>query len=373
MENPLLKEIIADSRLFPALALVWVLALCGPALAAEVLLLHSGPGPTPWNQRLASGVIKGLGSAASVRQAFLKANGTDEDAYDAVYRRLSETLAGDAPEAVVAEGPVAFAFARKYADLFPDAPLIFCAMARPDPEELAECGNCTGLSTANAVRENVDLIFAMRPQTRLVVAIADRTPGSARLMERVDLAMRPYLGRAQVMFPGFEAGDDRGLDLQALGDTLASVPSMGAVLFLGFSEDRNGNPVSDEDLAALIRERAASPVYLISDALFGSGAVGGWMVSANRMGADAARVVLRVLRGEDAREMLPRPSRPVLRFDGTALARFGLRAPDKAEVVNPPAGKVEERPVLPVTGLAWAAGLAATVALIVLLRRRYRA
>ena len=109
-------------------------ALCGPALSAEVLLIHSGPGPTPWNQRLASGLIEGLGSAASVRQAFLKADGADEDAYYDVYRQLSAALAGDAPEAVVAQGDVAFAFARKYADLFPHSPLIFCAMAGPRPK-----------------------------------------------------------------------------------------------------------------------------------------------------------------------------------------------------------------------------------------------
>jgi hypothetical protein len=349
------------------------LAFCAPALAAEVLLLHSGPGPTPWNQRLASGLIEGLGSAASVRQTFLKGDGADEDAYDDVYRRLSEAPAGDAPEAVVAQGALAFAFARKYADLFPDAPVVFCAMDRSAPEILSRCENCTGLSMPVPVRENVDLIFTMRPETRLVVAITDRTPGAVRLRERVDQAMRPYLDRAQIMFPGFEAGDDRGLDIHTLGDTLASVPSTGAVLFLGFSEDRDGNPVTDETLAALIRERAASPVYLAGDAVFGSGAVGGWMIPAKSVGADAARVVLKVLDGENPGEMLPRLTRPVLRFDGTALARFGLKAPDKAELINPPAGKVEERPILPVTGLAWGLGLAAAIALIAFLRRRYRA
>ena len=97
------------------------------------------------------------------------------------------------------------------------------------------------------------------------------------------------------------------------------------------------------------------------------------MLPAKAIGADAARVVLEILGGENANEMLPRSTRPVLRFDGTALARFGLKAPKNAEVVNPPAGKVEERPVLPVTGLAWALGLAGAVALIALLRRRYRA
>jgi len=364
---------LTQFRLLPAFALIWALALCGPALAAQVLLLHSGPVPTPWNQRLASGLIEGLGKTASVRQAFLKADGADEDAYYDIYRRLSEDLAGDKPEAVVAQGTVAFAFARKYADLFPDAPLIYCAMPRPALETLSQCGNCTGLSMAPPIRENVDLIFAMRPGTRLVVAIADRTPASARLMDRVNQAMGPYLDRAQIMFPGFETGDDQGLDLPTLGDTLASVPSKGAVLLLSFSEDRDGNPIADEELAALIRERAASPIYLIGDAVFGTGAVGGWMITARKMGVDTASVVLNILDGENANEMLPRATRPVQRFDGTALARFGLKAPAEAEVVNPPAGKVEERPILPVTGLVWAVGLAGAAALAVFLRRRYKA
>ncbi|WP_319582835.1 hypothetical protein [uncultured Pseudodesulfovibrio sp.] len=369
----MLKKTIVRLRLLSVCALAWTLALCGPAYSASILLLHSDSEPTPWNQRLAAGLTEGLGKAASVRQAFLKADGTDEDAYYDVYRKLSEDLTGDEPDAVVAQGNLAFAFARKYADLFPDAPLVFCAMARPEPEILSQCENCTGLSSAEPVRENVDLIFAMRPETRLVVAIADRTPGSARLMDRVNQAMRPYLDRAQIMFPGFEAGDDHGLDLQTLGDTLASVPSHGAVLFLGFSEDRDGNPISDEDLAVLIRERAASPVYLAGDALFGTGAVGGWMIPARTLGESAARVVLKILGGENANEMLPRPTKPILRLDGTALARFGLKAPKDAEVLNPPAGTVEERPILPVTGVVWALGLAAAVALAVLLRRRYRA
>jgi hypothetical protein len=350
-----------------------VFALCAPALSAGVLLLHSGPGPTPWNQRLATGLIQELGSAASIRQAFLKADGADEDAYYEAYQKLSSALAGDAPEAVVAQGETAFAFARKYADLFPEAPLVYCAMDRPDPETLSLCGDCTGLSTTVPVGENVDQIFAMRPETRLVVAIADRTPASARLMARVDQAMRPYMDRAQIMFPGFEAGDDQGLDLRTLGDTLASVPSTGAVLFLRFSEDRDGNPITDEELAVLIRNRSASPVYLVDDTVFGTGAVGGWMVPAKEVGAEAARTVLQILGGENVNEMLPRTIRPVLRLDGTALARYGLRAPGNAEVINPPAGKVEERPVLPVTGLAWALGLAAAIALAALLRRRYKA
>ncbi|WFS62273.1 hypothetical protein LF599_16665 [Pseudodesulfovibrio thermohalotolerans] len=363
---------ITRFRFSAVLCLTWLLWTCAPALARDVLLLHSDPAPTPWNQRLASGLIEGLGSRAGVQQAFLPSDSTDEDAFDAAYDRMSEAMAGKTPDAVVTEGDIAFAFARKFRDLFPNAPLIFCAMDRPNPRELSECGNCTGIPMTCSVRENVNLIFAMRPETRLLVAIVDGAPESARIRKAVNRAMEPYLDRAQIMFPGFEAGDDGELNLAELGDTLASVPSSGAVLFLRFTEDRDGNPVSNENIAALIRARAASPIFLVNDAAFGSGAVGGLMIPAKNVGENAARVALKVLDGVDVREMLPVSTEPVMRFDGTALARFGLHAPDGAEVVNPPAGKVEERSVLPVTGLAWALGLAALVVLAMLVHRRPR-
>ena len=360
-------------RLPLLLALAWLFCAPVAAVSAEVVLLHSESGPTRWNQRLGEGLTRELGDAAAVRQVFLKADGTDEDAYDEVYRKLAEALAGDAPEVVVADGPVAFAFARKYGGLlFGQAPTIFCGMARPDPQEMAECGACTGIPEGYAVKGSVDLIFAMRPDTRLVVAVADGGPETVPFMDAVNLAMKSHFDRAQVMFPGFEPGDERRLSLKELGDTLASVPSTGAVLFLGFGEDRDGNPVSDEELAALIRERAAAPVYLLSDGLLGSGAVGGLLVTARDVGADAARLAKRVLGGESVSEMLPQATRPKLHFDGTALARYGMKAPEGAEVINPPVGRVEERSVLPVTGLAWAMGLAFAVALLMLLRRRYR-
>lgn len=366
------KERVTRFRFTALLCLACLFRLCAPALAADVLLIHSGPIPTPWNQRLASGLIEGLGSRAGVQQAFLPSDSADEDAFDEVYGKLSEAMAERTPDAVVTEGDIAFAFARKYRDLFPNAPLIFCAMDRPNPRELSECGNCTGIPTTCSVRENVNLIFTMRPDTRLLVAIVDNAPDSAPIREAVNRAMEPYLDRAQIMFPGFEAGDEHELNLEELGDTLASVPPSGAVLFLRFAAERNGAPVSNEQISDLIRARAASPIFLVNDAAFGSGAVGGLMVPAKDVGESAARVAMKVLNGEDVREMLPVSTEPVMRFDGTALARFGLHAPDGAEVVNPPAGKVEERSVLPVTGLAWTLGVAGIVGLAMLIRRRPR-
>ncbi|MCJ2165190.1 MULTISPECIES: hypothetical protein [unclassified Pseudodesulfovibrio] len=345
-----------------------------PAAARDlVLLLHSESNPSAWTQDVATGLTAELNDSADVRQIFLQARSMDEDAFDDVFERLSQELAGVTPLAVVANGETAFAFARKYGDdLFPGAAVIFCSMGRPDTRVLTQSGNCTGIPMEFDLKGSVDLIFSMCPGINLVVAIADASHSATPLMEDVRLAMQQYTDRAQIMFPGFEPGDDNGLDVKTLAETLSSVPSSGAVLFLGFAEDREGNPVSDEELSGLFRSHGTSPIFVVRDAWPDSGVLGGWMISGRTIGRDAARLVTRIGQGEAVQEMLPEPTRPELRFDGTALTRFGLKAPPGAEITNQPVRHVVDESALPVSGLAWVFGLAALVALLYGIRR-YRA
>lgn len=354
------------SALLPLLCL-----LCAPALAApvQVALLHSERAATPWADEVAAGLAEGLGADAEVRRIFVRPETEDEDAYDDMFEALSGELAGYSAQYVVADGEIAFAFARKYGPLlFPSAPVIACALPQADAGDLARCSNCAAIPLGYDVPASVDLIFAMRPETKLVVAVADSAEETRPLRDAADQAMRRYADRAQVLFPGFEPGNDNGLDLDRLGQTLASVPSDGVVLLLEYSEEPDETPVSDDRLEAVFRERIVSPVFVMRDAWPHSGVVGGWVVTGMDAGRDAAGLVRRALGGEPVQEMLPRPTPPQLRFDGTALARFGLKVPDQAAVVNAPQA-VDESPALPVTGLAWGFGLVAVIGLFFYLRR----
>ncbi|WP_316896437.1 hypothetical protein [Pseudodesulfovibrio indicus] len=357
---------------FRLLAILPLLCLlCAPALAApaQVALLHSDRSSTPWTDAVAAGLAEGLGADGEVRRVFVRPESESEDAYDDMFEALSAELAGYSAQYVVADGEIAFAFARKYGPLlFPNAPVVACSLPEADAGDMALCTDCAAIPMGYDIPASVDLIFAMRPATRLVVAVADNAEESRPLMDAANKAMGKYADRAQVLFPGFEPGNDRKLDLDLLGETLASVPSDGVVLVLDYSEEPDETPVSDGQLEALFREKIASPVFVMRDAWPDSGVVGGLMISGVDAGRDAAGLVRRALGGEPIREMLPRPTAPSLRFDGTALARFGLQVPEQAGVVNTPQA-VEESPALPVTGLAWGFGLAAVVGLFVYLRR----
>lgn len=308
-----------------------------------------------------------------IRQEYLGGASLGEDHFDEQFERLFEKYQTMRPACVVTSGQTAFAFMCKYRDLFADVPVLFCGMERPGPARLRECGECAGVPLAVDVRGNVDLLFNMRPDTRTVVGIMDGSAESKRLRHRLEKAMEPYMGRAQLIFPGFEPGDDGGLTLKSLTSVASSVPGTGAVLFLGFSEDRNGKGLDEAEAVAALAARSVGPVLVLTDDWLGTGVLGGLVARGHAQGREVALLVERAQAGEAVREMLPQPPAPQPVFDGTALARFGIASvPPDAVVVNVPARPEAAGHVASSDFLLWAAALAALLCLLFGVRRFYK-
>ena len=358
---------------YTALILGLLLLLPVPAYSGhspEVVLLHSETVATRWTKNFALGLKHGLEGTATIRQELLGREGMDEDYFDAVFDRLAQ--GHSTPLAVVTDGRIGFAFARKYGpDLFPGAPVVFCSVPRPDLTLLSARDLCVGLPTVHDYKSVADLIFILRPKTQMVVAISDGTERGKARMKAFELSMKPFMDRAQLIFPGHEPGDDNGLSLDYLGTVLSSVPRRGVTLFLGFSEDATGKPISVEAMASVLKAKTISPTFALDDTFMGTGIIGGLMITAKNVGLNAAHVVKHILAGENAQEMLPRPVEPELRLDGTAMARFGIPIPEGAIVVNKPQRTIEPDYAVPVGAIGITFGL--TVFCIVFyLYRRYK-
>jgi hypothetical protein len=77
------------------------------------------------------------------------------------------------------------------------------------------------------------------------------------------------------------------------------------------------------EVVPLIAERANRPIVVDAETLFGSGAVGGFILSPDHIGQNAGRLALRVLEGEDASRIpiaLETSQRPL--FDWRQLQRW---------------------------------------------------
>jgi len=358
------------------LFLTLLLAACMtafPAVAADVVVVHSGETPVAWGDGLEGGLSAVLGEGYAVRGERLGV-GTDVDYFDSQFELLSEKYREDAPVAVVADGSTAFAFLRKYRDeLFAHAALVAVAMPTPGPDLLEHCGDCTAIAQTLDVGGTVDLIFALRPETRQVVGVMDGSRKSAVLRRELERAMQPYMERAQLIFPGNEPGDDQGLDSASVRDVAASVTGRDAVLLLGFSEDRSGSPLNEAEAVDLLARKGAAPVFVLTDGWLGGGVLGGVVAQGDAYGRAAGDVILRAASGESVREMLPQAPKGLALVDATVATALGVtHFPVSARLVNEPERPVDAGGAVPTGWAAWGAGLAVLIVLFFLIRRFYR-
>lgn len=309
-----------------------------PVLAGDVVLLHSAAQPDGWTQGVARGLCPTGSADCRVTELFLGPASRGDDFFEDLYERFCPDWCGVSPLAVVADGESAFAFVRKFReDLFGVAPVVYLGMPRPEERLISQCGACSGVPLTLDVRATVDLLFRLRPETGTVVGIMDGSPASVRLKARVEAAMEAYQDRAQVVFPGHEPGDGGGLDMADLATVASSVPRSGAVLYLGFMQDKTGGEVDEAQGVRLLAERSAAPVYVLTDRWLGTGVLGGVLACAEDQGRGAARLVTRL--ANDSLQPPPVSESARVVIDLTVLARFGVPAdllPADALKVNPP-------------------------------------
>lgn len=328
------------SRNFHCFVAVCCFLLFAPcASAGTVLLLHATDTDPDWIGGVTAGLADSLASDIIIQPLPVGDDHDGVEHFESVFQSITDEY-GDRPlDGIIADGPVAYAFLRKYhEELAPQAPAIYCSMPTPDPQRLMLCDTCSGAPMELGVGRTVDLIFALRPETSLVVGIIDGSEEAKKLRRQVEEAMEPYMDRASLIFPGYEPGDDSGLDMDMLRDVAASVPISGAILYLQFAPEAPHSNLSQSDVVQMLSERSDAPVFVIRQQEIGSGALGGVVPVAVDQGRQAGLVLQRVLEGEDATTMLVEAVRSVPVIDQTVAARFVIpsaRFPSKATTVNP--------------------------------------
>ena len=353
------------------LAILGLLVPSPCAAALDVLLLHGGASPTRWTDEVAAGIAEETDNPTGIQREYLDGPTGDAEQIHAISRQLAKRLTAPV-EAVIATDETAWAFVTKYREeLFPSAAVILTGPDRIDPDRLALCGDCVALPLEFDLGKNLDLIFAMRPETRLVVGITDGSPSGLAAATALERVVSGYGKEVETIFPGHEPGDDGGLDLAGLARVLSEIPGRSAVILLRFREDNTGKPVSDEQLFRILETRISSPLFVLIDKALGSGAVGGVLVTGRETGRQAVRLVRRILAGESAREMLPKPVPAETVLDGLALARYGMTPPPGATVVNAPDATDASDQITEGFATMTTAGLLA-FAVLLFLFRRYR-
>jgi formate hydrogenlyase transcriptional activator len=323
MEGPL-----RGARLALAVALVAVTA--GGATAADsahpptVLLLFSlrstAPAVSEIEASFRGEVEKAYGAPVDLQVEHLDL----PDASVAVYTRrladlLREKYAGRRVDVVVVQEGQALRLLLENRDaLFPGVPVVFTDVTRRSIAGLRLPPEVTGAFLVLEGQRTVSVAVDLHPEARRVVLVAGSSPAD-RAFEAVGK------GLVEARSPGMETVSLAGLPLDEQLRRLAELPADSVVIFVSYRADSLGRSMVSRDVLRLVTRASSAPVYGAVEPWLGLGIVGGDLIDYRTLGARAALLTSRILRGESPAALSP-IEQPVssLKFDWRQLQRWGI-------------------------------------------------
>jgi PAS domain S-box-containing protein len=219
------------------------------------------------------------------------------------------------------------------ARVFPDTPIIVAGLTEEPLRRDQFGGFVGGFAQRTDPAATLSLIRRLQPDLRRLVIVAGSSDIDRETLRRVEESAQPF--RAEFEIEVWDA-----LGIADLRRAVLNLPPQTALLFTRMFRDGAGQAVISSEVGQWLGRSASAPVYVLSDASFGTGAVGGYVASIEDFGRRAGELARDVLSGH-APEALPFEIRSdsVPMLDWRALKRWGL---DESRL--PPGSVVRFRP-----------------------------
>jgi len=204
-------------------------------------------------------------------------------------------------------------------DLFPGVPIVFADADRDFVNAQKLPPNITGVTGFLDISGTLDLILRLHPDTQRLAMIVGSAEYDKALETAAQPAIEPFADRLEFVWL-------RGMQADALVDTLNSLPERTVALYLVQTKDRSGNPYVPRALLDSFSAAVKVPVYGLWDTLLGHGVVGGRMATVEEDAYQAAKLAVRILHGEAPADLpvIDRLVNPAI-FDGLELVRWNIK------------------------------------------------
>jgi signal transduction histidine kinase len=304
----------------------------------RVLVLHSYYQGYKWTDDENRGIESILKPAIGTNNLYIEYMDTKKIFGDLYSQRLYEVYKlkyrNFKFDSIIVTDNNAFDFIRKYHnDLFPGTPVVFCGVNYFDEYHIKAQTFITGINEENDLKACVEMMLKLHPKTKQIVFINEWTT-TGQGVHKAFLKIIPYF-QGLVQFSLLE-----DVKIEELLDQLVSLSEDSLVLYTAFSRDKSGKLFDYDEIVSLIASRCKVPIYTTNEFNLGLGVVGGIVVHGYDQGEAAAKMALRILRGEkpeDIPVMMTSPKRNV--FDYAQMQRFGIsrsHLPKDSLIVNLP-------------------------------------
>ena len=217
--------------------------------------------------------------------------------------------------------------------LFPGTPVIVAGFTEENISRDQFGSLVIGIAQRVDPRATMELILRLQPETRRIIVIGGTAEVDRSVLNRVKEAAQSIKGRIEIDFWD-------NLTMAELRKAVTTVPRDTAILYARMFRDAAGQAFVSSEVGQWIAQWANAPVYVMTDASFGTGAVGGSLASIEAFGKRAGEVARLILTGTTPAS-LPFEIRTdsVPTFDWRALKRWGI-----SEDRLPPNSVVRFRP-----------------------------
>jgi signal transduction histidine kinase len=321
-----------------ALALLFFV-VSGEAIAApkRVLLLHSfGQDIPPWSEYskyVRAELFRRLPRQIDLIEATLETARIPGNLDDGPFAEYLGALFKDRPLDLVITiaAPASRFFQHHRQRLFPNTPLLVTGLEQRLYVASGDANETAVLSAIDfhTVTKN---ILQVLPATNRIAIVLGASPLERYWKEQIGIAVEPFRGR--VAFTWFN-----DLSFDEMLKQVSTLPPNSAVFFAALAVDAAGATQNDGRVLSRLQAASAAPIFAFEDSYFGSGLVGGPMLSIPDISRRVVDAVERIFAGEAPASIHPSAVGFVApRFDGRELQRWNIE-----EANLPPASTVEFR------------------------------
>jgi PAS domain S-box-containing protein len=229
------------------------------------------------------------------------------------YKRLK-------PDVILAVGPSPLKFmVESHEKFFRDIPVVFCATTPEQAGSPKLNSSFAGVWINFDPAKTLEVALQLQPSTKHVVVVGGSGSTDRMLVGIVRGTLRRYEEKVEITYLTDQA-------MSAFLDRLKRLPPNTIIFYTLIRQDATGKHfIPATQSVPMITAVANAPVFVTSDSLVGTGAVGGYVHSYAALGQIASRIATRILAGERPQDIPIETDSNLYMFDWSVLRRWGLK------------------------------------------------
>jgi len=206
------------------------------------------------------------------------------------------------------------------ADIFRRSPVVFCLFQPNLPGTYKNPSDTTGLMAKghhNSIQKTLELSLELQPEVNNIIVIAGVDKWSRNLLKIAKGISRPYEKKYRFLWLTDKTMDE-------LIQTVSTPLKKTIILYLSVIKDTAGNKYIPVHACRMIAQAAKAPVYALWSGTIGAGAIGGYVLSGEKIGKQTADMCLKILNGEKPSNIPIERYEDAYMFDWRQIKRWSI-------------------------------------------------